>query len=186
MRSTCHHHQNHLQLLQTSLARNRIFWVSLMIICIRWRLSSYTTQQPSVVYAYKASGLEFQHNPAFVLDSPSPNPPIYLAAALTLARDLRTSKRACLRSLRTLKRSKSVSARRRSFWARFLAQADSCHLASIPAFSQAALTAPERAPRGSFSRTSGVRMRRARAIDWRGTAVLESVEGPSIRTFMCC
>ena len=132
----------------------------------------------------RAQGLRFRirAQPCISLDSPSPNPPIYLAAALTLARDLRTSKRACLRRRRTLKRSKSVSARLRSFWARFLAQADSCHLASIPAFSHAALTAPVRAPRGSFSRTSGVRMRRARAIDWRGTAVLESVDGPSIRT----
>ena len=85
-------------------------------------------------------------------------------AALTLANDFRTSKRACFLNLRTLNRSKSVRARLRSFWARFLAQALSCHFASIPAFSHSALTTPVRAARGSFSRTRGVRMSCASAI----------------------
>ena len=81
----------------------------------------------------------------------------------------------------TLNLSKSVRAFLRSFWLRFLAHALSCHFASIPAFSHCALTTPVRAALGSFSRTSGVRMTLDRAIDWRGTAVLVSVDGPSMR-----
>lgn len=107
----------------------------------------------------------------------------YFAAALTFASDFRTSNRACFRNLMTLNRSKSVRARLRSFWARFFAHALSCHFSSIPAFSHAFLTAPVRAPRGNFSRTKGVRMQCARAIDWRGTAVFVSVDGPSTRAW---
>ena len=83
--------------------------------------------------------------------------PIY-EEALTLAKDFRTSKRACFLNRITLNRSKSVKARLRSFCRRFLAHALSCHFASIPAFSHCFLTTPVRAPRGSFSRTKGVRI----------------------------
>ncbi len=109
----------------------------------------------------------------------------YFAAALTFANDFRTSNRACFRNLMALNRSKSVRARLRSFRARFFAQALSCHFSSIPAFSHAFLTVPVRAPRGKFLRTNGVRIQRARAIDWRGTAVLVSVDGPSTRACFC-
>lgn len=91
--------------------------------------------------------------------------PVYFAEDLTVANDFRTSKRACFLNRITLNRSKSVKVRLRSFCLRFLAHALSCHFASIPAFSHAFFTTPVRAPRGSFSRTRGVRMRCAREID---------------------
>lgn len=103
------------------------------------------------------------------------------AEALTFANDFRTSKRACFFNRMTLNRSKSVNARLRSFWTRFLAHALSCHFASISAFFHAAATTPVREARGRFSRTRGVRMSCARAIDWRGTAILVFVAGPSIK-----
>ena len=109
------------------------------------------------------------------------HPAIYFAADLTLANDFRTSKRDCFLNLITLNRSKSVNARLRSFWLRFFAHVLSCHFSSMPAFSHCFLTTPVRAPRGSFSRTKGVRMSCESEIDWRGTAVLVSVEGPSMR-----
>jgi hypothetical protein len=83
----------------------------------------------------------------------------------------------------TLKRSKSVSDWRRSCWSCFLAQLLSAHLASIPADSHAFLTAPDRAPRGSFSTTIGVRRVRESWTMLRGVASLASVEGPSTRAW---
>jgi hypothetical protein len=81
----------------------------------------------------------------------------------------------------TLKRSKSVSDARRSCWSCFLAQLLSLHLASTPAASHAFLTAPVRAPRGSFSITIGVRRVRESWTIPRGVASLASEEGPSTR-----
>lgn len=65
-----------------------------------------------------------------------PLPKIY-AEALILARALRSSKRRCFLSRRTLKRSKSVRPFRLAICSRFLAQLVSFHLASTPDFSQA-------------------------------------------------
>lgn len=76
--------------------------------------------------------------------------PVY-AEALTFASAFRCSNRRCFLSRTTLKRSKSDSSFRRACWSRFLAQLVSFHLASTPAFSHAALTVPDLAPRGSFS-----------------------------------
>lgn len=92
-----------------------------------------------------------------------PAPSLYFDAVFALAEATRTPKRVDFLNRRTLNRSKSVRARLRSTWTLFLAQALSCHFASIPAFSHAFWTAPVRAPRGSFARTRGVRTRWARA-----------------------
>lgn len=125
---------------------------------------------------------EKQRNPATQCShARNPKSVIYFADALIFANDFLTSKPACFFNLMTLNRSKSVKARLFSFWLRFLAHALSCHFPSIPAFSHCDLTTPVRAPRGSFSRTRGVRMSCARAIAWRGTAALVFVAGPSMR-----
>jgi hypothetical protein len=57
-------------------------------------------------------------------------------------------------------------------------------LASMPAFSHAALTVPERAPRGSLSITNADRRRLEKEKGWRGTASLASEEGPSMRAYI--
>lgn len=133
---------------------------------IQFQLFPYQAKKPS--------------NPCAIMLAPRPFL-IYLPA-LILANDFRTSNRACFLNLRTLNRSKSVKARLFTFWALFLAHALWLNCASMPAFSHCVLIAPDRAPRGSFSRTKGVRMTRAKAIAWRGTLVLESAAGPSTRT----
>ncbi len=103
------------------------------------------------------------------------------AAALILASALRSSKRRCFFNRRTLNRSKSVRDWRRSCFSCFFAQLVSAHLESISAFSQAALTAPVRAPRGSFSIVSGVIRVLAKETMLRGVASLGSADGPSTR-----
>ncbi len=100
------------------------------------------------------------------------------AAALILARALRSSKRLCFFNRRTLKRSKSVSDWRRSCCSCFFAQLLSVHFWSTPADSHAFWTAPERAPRGSFSITIGVSSVRE---SW---ARLRVVLGPSTRAWI--
>ena len=96
---------------------------------------------------------------------------------------MRSSNRLCFFNRMTLKRSKSVSDWRRSCWSCFLAQLPSCHLASIPAASHAFLTAPDRAPRGSFSTTIGVSRVLASETMPRGVARRGSEEGPSTRAW---
>lgn len=106
---------------------------------------------------------------------------IYAEDLTTLARALRSSNRRCFFRRRTLKRSKSVSADRFSFWSRFLAQLEAFHLLSISAFSQNFLMVGVRAPRGRFSRTKSVRTVLEKETACRGTAMAESEAGPSTR-----
>jgi hypothetical protein len=64
-----------------------------------------------------------------------------------------------------------------------LAQLPSFHLASISAFSHAFLTAPDRAPRGRFSITRGVRRVLEKETVVRPEASLGSEDGPSTRAY---
>ena len=155
----------------------RVFMSFRSFICSR-RLSKPDVGYKAPRKANECSNLMQSHahpNPVHQL--------IYFAAALTFANDFRTSKRACFLKRITLNLSKSVRARLFSFCVRFSAHALSCHFASIPAFSHCAFTTPVLAARGSLARIKGVRMSCARAIDWRGTAVLVEVDGPSMRAY---
>lgn len=106
------------------------------------------------------------------------------ALALILARALLSSKRRCFFNRMTLKRSKSVRFFRRSFCTRFLYQLLAFHCSSTLAASQALLTAPDRAPRGSLVITMPVRSTSEKEMDCRVTPPgLASVAGPSTRAY---
>lgn len=104
------------------------------------------------------------------------------AEALTLARALRSSKRACFLRRMTLKRSKSESSFLLAICARFFAQLVFSHFLSISDFSHCFFSSAWRAPRFRFSTTRGDR----RARERRRGCLLEArsglLEGPSMST----
>jgi len=149
---------------------------------------------------YRSSESDAKGNPAFLLlmfmhtvpeypapqrtnvDQTIPRPSALAhAEALILASALRSSNRLCFFNRMTLNLSKSVRDRRRSCCSCFFAQLPAFHFESISAFSHALLTAPVRAPRGSFSMTRGVRRVLEKETVVRAVASLGSAEGPSTR-----
>jgi hypothetical protein len=85
----------------------------------------------------------------------------------------------CFFRIMTLNRSKSVSCRLRSVFARALAGLLSTHFASTSASCHFLSSGPERMPRGRFSMTIGVRRICKIEAEWRGTGA--SLDGPSTK-----
>lgn len=83
----------------------------------------------------------------------------FLYALAAFVRLFLTTSLRCFFATMTLNRSKSFSDRLCSMAARFLAHDEDSHLATRPSFSTCLRMTPDPAPRGSFVRARGVRVR---------------------------
>ena len=113
---------------------------------------------------------------------PRHHPITYALLALELARLFRTSNRACFLNTITLKRSKSLNCFLRAALAVDFAAGLLAHLLSTSNFAHAFSRPVWPMASGSFGSTMLVRERWESGADWRGTTLVESVEGPSTRT----